>query len=354
MTRMIRVGVIGLGRMGMLHLINCKKIDGVQVVCVADSSKKSLAKAKMLGIDSVYSDYHELLNHPAKLDAVILSLPNFMHFESIRIALEAGLDVFAEKPMAISVKDCREIVRLVGKSGRKLMVGHAARYMEVVEKMKEIMDTGVIGDVEVATIEEVMNGPFAHPRVPAPVADWWFDSKKAGGGALLDIGYHMIDLFRLFAGDPEVMYSHLIHRYNLPVEDGAILVLKSKSSTKGIVHVGWYQQTIFPKFNFRVLLHGTSGYLSSDSFVPHSLYSHAVKEGVKNVARRIVGKKIRYLYYTYYYESFYKEMVSFFDCIRKDSEPPISAVDGLRTVEIIEQAYRKSVENQPTFQGATN
>jgi len=343
---MVRVGIIGLGRMGMLHLMNCLKIDNVEVVAVADSSKRALKKAKSLHINNVYTDFHDLLNHSSDLDAVILSLPNFMHFESIRLALEAGLNVFAEKPMAISVQDCREIVRLVDKSGRKLMVGHAARFMEVVEKMKQSMNTGIIGDVEVATIEEVMNGPFAHPRVPAPVADWWFDINKAGGGALLDIGYHMIDLFRFFAGDSEVLYSHLIHRYNLPVEDGAILVLQSGSSTKGIVNVGWYQQTIFPKFNFRVLLHGTAGYLSSDNFVPGNLYSHAVKEGAKNIARRMVGRRIRFLYYTYYYECFYKEMVSFFDCIRKDSEPPVSAIDGLKTVEIIEQAYKKSGMNQ--------
>lgn len=351
---MIRVGIIGLGRMGMLHLMNCLKMDDVQVVAAADSSKRALNKAKALHIDGLYTDYHDLLNHPSGLDAVVLSLPNFMHFESIRLALEAGLNVFAEKPMATSVEECREIVRLVDKSGRKFMVGHAARFMEVVEKMKENMDRGVIGEVEVATIEEVMNGPFAHPRVPAPVADWWFDIKKAGGGALLDIGYHMIDLFRFFAGDSEVMFSHMIHRYNLPIEDGAIVILKSGSSTKGIINVGWYQQTIFPKFNFRVILHGTSGYLSSDNFVPHNLYSHAVKEGAKNIARRIVGKKIRFLSYTYYYESFYKEMVSFFDCIRKDSEPPVSAIDGLKTVEIIEQAYKKSGMNQPTIEGAAS
>jgi len=100
MIRMIRVGVIGLGRMGMLHLMSCRKIDGVQVVGVADSSKKSLAKAKALGVDKAYVDYHELLERPSDLDAVILSLPNFMHFESVKLALENGLNVFAEKPLA--------------------------------------------------------------------------------------------------------------------------------------------------------------------------------------------------------------------------------------------------------------
>jgi predicted dehydrogenase len=265
-----------------------------------------------------------------------------MHLESIQLALEAGLNVFAEKPLASSVDECREIVKLVNKSGRKLMVGHVVRFMDVVEKMMGQMNKGNIGDVEVATIEEIINGPFAHPRVPSPVADWWFDPKKAGGGALLDVGYHMIDLFRFLAGDSKVMFSHLIHRYNLPIEDGAIVILQSDSSTKGIVNVGWYQQTIFPKYNFRVILHGTSGYLSSDNFVPHNLYSHALKEGVKNLARRLVGIKNHFLSYTYYYESYYKEMASFFDCIRNDTESPVSAVEGLKTVELIQAAYEKA------------
>lgn len=344
---MTNVGVIGLGRMGMLHMMNCLKIDGVNVVAAADASKKALEKAKSLGVKTVYEDYHDLLSNSSDIDAVVVSLPNFLHFESIQLALEAGLNVFAEKPLATSIDECREIVRFVDKSGRKLMVGHVTRFMEVVQKMKEQMNKGTIGDVEVATIEEVINGPFSHPRVPSPVADWWFDPKKAGGGALLDIGYHMLDLFRFFAGDAEVMFAHLIHRYNLPIEDGAIIMLQSNSSTKGIINVGWYQQTIFPKYNFRVLLHGTAGYLSSDSFVPHNLYSHAVKEGLKNLARKTVGKKIRYLSYTYYYESYYREMVSFFDCIRNDTESPVPAVEGLKTVELIQAAYAKANSKSP-------
>jgi myo-inositol 2-dehydrogenase/D-chiro-inositol 1-dehydrogenase len=342
---MVNIGVIGLGNMGMLHLKNCLKIDGVKVVAAADARLKAQNKTKSFGVKTVYADYHDMLSHSSGIDAVVISLPNFMHFESIQLALEAGLDVFAEKPMATSVDECREIVRLVDKSGRKFMVGHVNRFMEVVKKMKEQMNMGTIGDVEVVTIEEVINGPFSHPRVPAPVADWWFDPKKAGGGALLDVGYHMIDLFRFLAGDSDVMFAHLIHRYNLPIEDGAIVILQSKSSTKGIVNIGWYERTIFPKYNFRAILHGTSGYLSSDSFVPRNIYSYAVKEGIKNIGRRITGKRIRFLSYTYYFEAYYREMVSFFDCIRNDTEPPVSAVDGLKTVEIIDQAYKKSGRN---------
>jgi len=341
---MIKVGIIGLGRMGKLHLMNCIKIDGVEVVAAADSSKKALRKAKSLGVNGLYTDYHDLLNHSSEIDAVVISLPNFLHFESIQLALEAGLNVFVEKPMARNVKECREIVRLEEKSGRKFMVGHVMRFEDDIMKMKEKMDKGFIGSLEVVTAEEVINGPFSHPRVPAPVPDWWFDPKKSGGGALIDIGYHLIDLFRFFAGeDCDVIFSSLEHKFNLPVEDSAIVVFRSSpSSVKGIINVGWYQKAVYPQYDFHFVLHGNAGYLSADDFRPKNLYLHAIKEGTKNLLRRLSGRKIRPLSYTYYYESFYKELSHFFDCIRYDLTPIVSAADGLKTIELIEQAYNKA------------
>lgn len=343
---MINVGVIGLGRMGMLHLMNCLHIDDVKVVAASDPTKKALNKAKSAGVNKLYTDYHDLLNNPPNIDAVVISLPNFLHFESIQLALETGLNVFTEKPMAYTVKECRKIVKSVQKSGKKLMIGHNLRFVDAIERMKESTEKGHIGTLEVVTLEDVINGPFAHPAVPAPVSDWWFDPKKSGGGALLDLGYHMIDLFRFFIGDSKVIFSCLDHKFNLPVEDGAIAILCSSNySTKGIINVGWYQKTVFPKYNFRVILHGNAGYLSSDDLVPRNLYIHAVKEGTRNLLRRIVGKKIRPLSYTYYYESYYKELMHFFDCIKRDSDPLISANDGLKTVELIKEAYEKSQQN---------
>lgn len=341
---MIKVGIIGLGRMGMLHMMNCLKIEGVKVVAVADSSKKALNKAKAAGVDRLYRDYHELLNHASDIDAVVISLPNFLHFECIQLALENGLDVFAEKPMARNMEECREILRLVEKTGRKFMVGHVMRFRDAFENMKEKVDNGFIGSLEVVTAEEIINGPFAHPRVPAPVADWWFDPKKSGGGVLLDLGCHLIDLFRFFVGeDCDVVFSQLDHKFSLPVEDGAIVVLRSLvSSTSGIINVGWYQKTIYPQFDFNLRLHGNAGYLAFEDYAPKNMYWHAVKEGTKNLLRRIVGMKIRPLSYTYYYEAYYKELCHFFDCVEHDLNPVVSAVEGLKTMELIDKAYRDS------------
>lgn len=340
-TFMVKVALIGLGNMGRLHLVNCLKMDDVDVVAVADPSKRALKRAGNLGVNRLYVDYKELLNHPRDLDAVVISVPNFLHFETIQSFLENGVNVFTEKPMAITVQQCEEIVKSARNSSRKVMIGHCMRFVDAIEKMKATLDRGCIGSLEVATIEEVVNGPFSHPAVPKPVADWWFDPKKSGGGVLMDIGYHMIDLFRFFAQeDSKVMFSSLSYKFNLPVEEGAIVLLSTvKSSIKGTINVGWYQRTVFPKYNFRVILHGNSGYLSSDELVPKNLYTHAAKEGLKNIARRLTGRKIRPLSYTYYYEAFYRELQIFFDCVKNDLEPPVSALDGLKTVQLIEEAY---------------
>jgi hypothetical protein len=84
--------------------------------------------------------------------------------------------------------------------------------------------------------------------------------------------------------------------------------------------------------------------MSAANFRPKNLYAHAIKEGTKNLLRKIVGKKIQPLSYTYYYESFYKELKYFFDCIKLDLNPIVSAIDGLKTIELIEKAYKNCNE----------
>lgn len=340
---MLNVGVIGLGKMGSLHMMNCLHIEGVELIAAVDQSRKALNKARSTGVTHLYSDYHDLLHRPPpNMDAVIISLPNFLHLESIALALEAGLDVFVEKPMAKTAEECLEIVNLVRKSGRKLMVGHSSRFVDAIQKMKSVLDMGYLGSLETLTLEEIINGPFAHGSIPTPVPEWWFNHEKVGGGVLLDLGYHLIDLFRFFTrGECRVLFASIDHKLNLPIEDSAVAVLQSTDSpTKGIVNVGWYQKSTFPQFNFRVILHGSSGYMSSDQLVPNNVYLHAIKEGAKNLCRRIIGKRIKPLSYTYFATAYYNELQHFVECVMHDLEPSVSPEDGLRTIETIEEAYK--------------
>ena len=336
------VGIIGLGHMGLLHMYNCRHMDDVVVTAVADGSKRALKKADSSKISHVYRDYRELIDNSNNLDSVIVSLPNFLHFDAVIRSLEAGLNVFIEKPLAISVSESKKILRKVEKTDMKLMIGYSMRFLDAINTMKSELVKGRLGSLEVITGESFQNGPLSHGRVPKPVSEWWFDPEKSGGGALLDLGSHLIDLFHFYAGDSKVLFSCLDHKYNLPVEDGATVILQSsESSVRGVINVSWFQKVILPRFNFRFILHGNSDYISTEELIPKNLYIHAIKEGTKNFARRVTGKKIRPLSYTYYYESYYRGLRDFFESIKNDIDPSVSALDGLKTMEIIEEAYNK-------------
>jgi len=339
---MIKVGVIGLGHMGLLHLRNTRFIEGIKVVAVADKSKKGLSEGKRFGIKNLYDDYKELLKL-AHLDAVIISLPNFLHEESVTLAAERGLHVFIEKPLARTVSECENIRRVVQRNGVKLAVGHNYRFFEHVQKLKAEVEKGTLGDVEIANFEHFVNGPFAHPLEPVPIQDWWLDAQLSGGGVLLDQGYHLVDLFRWFFPDPEVLYVNLGYRYNLPMEDSAIVALKSRlTSTRGIVSVGWFQKMLFPHFNFRLNLHGTTRFLSTDHFAPKNLYFYAAKEALVNTLRKMARRKIKPLLYTYYYASYFRELQHFFEGIQGDAVPnPLAnVIDGLEAIKVIEESYK--------------
>lgn len=314
-------------------------MENINVVAVADLSKRNLHRAGSLGIQNLFKSYHTLFDTSSlNLDAAIIALPNHLHVESAQLALESGLDIFIEKPLANTVEDCKKIMKLERKYSRKIMVGHYFRFLHFIERMKQIVDRGQIGELEVITSEMVTNGPFTNPVIPQPVSEWWFNVEKTGGGALIDIGPHLIDLFRFFNGEAGVEFCNLSHRFNLPVEDGAVLILNSRdSSTRGIINLGWYQKTSFSKFDFRVILHGTAGFLSSDERA--NPYTHAIKEGTKNILRRLVGKDIQPLSYSETLEAYYKEIKHFLTSIRNDTEPLVSSRDGLKTIEIIESIY---------------
>lgn len=336
---MINVGVLGLGKMGKLHLMNCKFIDGVNVTAVADASEKNLKWAKSRGIESLYKDYAELIEK-SDVDVVLITLPHFLHVKSGILAMENGIDVFMEKPLANTAAEGEMIVDAVRKHNRKFMIGCNCRFIAAVEKLKGMYDNGMLGDVEIATLENIGNGPFSPFLEPTPVPDWYFDPNEAGGGAFLDIGYHMIDLFQFFFQDVNLEYVRFGNRYNLPYEDNVTAILKSnKTSTRGIANLGWFSRSVFPKFDFRVIMHGTADFASTDDFMPN-IYYNAVKEGLKSMLRRIAQKRIEPLSYTYYYFSYFKELNHFFESVKNNAELKISPDEALKTLKVIEDGYR--------------
>ncbi|MFX0134462.1 MAG: Gfo/Idh/MocA family protein [Candidatus Hodarchaeota archaeon] len=335
---MLRVGVAGIGHMGKMHLFNLSKLKDVKLVGVADKSKKNRALANHLGAEKIYSDYCDLFEK-GKLDAVVISLPNFLHVDSVKLASENGINVMIDKPLARSVEEAKDIVSIIEKNNTRLMVSTNFRYFPHVQKLKNFIDSGIIGDVVLVTIEHIMNGPWSHPLYPAPTPDWWFDKDLVGGGALMDNGYHTLDLFTWMFGDCDVEAAELGFRYYLDQEDSATLIVKSKSGTRGIINCGWFSNVLFPKLDFRVIAHGTTGFLNTDELRPSSLYIHGAKEGLLNLGRRLMGKPPNFLSYTYYFTSYVCVLENFLNCLREGTDFPTSLDQQIGVLNAIEKAY---------------
>jgi myo-inositol 2-dehydrogenase/D-chiro-inositol 1-dehydrogenase len=339
MILVCKVGIIGLGHMGQLHMLNAMRVDGVKVVAGADKSEVNRRFADRYHVKT-YDDYCRLID-AEPLDAVIISLPNFLKKDGVFYAAEKGVDIFLDKPISRNLAEAKKMVSKVKRAGVRMMVGVNYRYFPCVQRLKSRLDSGQIGDAVIATSELVLNGPISHAVVPVPVPEWWLNKKLAGGGALLDLGYHLIDTLVWLMGDFEVDYSSLSHEMHLPVEDNGTVVLKSKSTdATAVVNVGWFSKSIFPDFNFRISVHGTVGFDSTGNYLPPDPIANAIKEGMLNLMRKVAFQRPNYLSYTYYYSSFYTIMELFFKALKTGGEFPVSTEKQLEVIRIVDSAYR--------------
>jgi myo-inositol 2-dehydrogenase/D-chiro-inositol 1-dehydrogenase len=214
MTKTVKLGIIGLGNIGQLHLRHGLNLPNAEVVAVADTSVKALDRAKTLGIKKGYSDYVELLKDP-QVDAVVISLPTHLHLKCTQQAAEAKKDVFLEKPIAVTVEQANEVISVTQRNGVKLMLGYPLRFNKQFLQAKENLENGLFGDVEYVHATSVGSGPFFHRadgHSPVPVPDWWFNTQYTGGGVLVDLGVHLINLLRMFFGEIVDIKGQFGHR----------------------------------------------------------------------------------------------------------------------------------------------
>jgi len=323
----VNLGLIGLGTMGKVHLQNCLRLENARPAGAADVSKRALQFAKEAGVKNIQEDYEKLLNDPS-INAVIISLPNFLHCECAKKAAENGKDIFLEKPLARNMVEGEQILSHVKREGVKLMVGYPLRLSEPFVKLRDNIQEGVFGDVRMATATDISTGPFS-PRVgtagPAPVPSWWFDKKLTGGGALLDLGSHMINLLRWYFGDVTSVRSYLGHKSNMDFEDHALCFLKFREGPVATVNVGWFSKDT----QIGVELYGTAKHGSETLLSSPSLLNFAM-----NVIKGKRGKT----------ESpFHKELQYFVDCINSNTPPSPSGEEALLDLKTISAAYENTL-----------
>ena len=260
---MIRLGIIGCGNMAGQHLQsfdNLKKSLKVTVTCDLSAERAERTK-EVLNADRFDTDYKNILND---VDAVLIALPHQLHYPVGKFFIENGKHVLMEKPLCVKEEECLSLTKLAEEHNVVLMTAYPVRFWDVTLKLKEFMDSGIIGDVFQMTAYTDHYNPARDTR------GTWMTCPGMGGGQLFSHGCHYIDMLLWFLGEP-VSGTHLGTNYGTPWMDRegtSHVVIKFKSGALGY-HTGtWGARgtSNWTKFD----IYGTKGTLSFCTIGEHA------------------------------------------------------------------------------------
>jgi predicted dehydrogenase len=323
----IGLGIIGLGYVGKIHLRSSLKLENANLVAVADVSTRALTNAKKAGVKKIFTNYEDLLKDP-EVEAVVIALPTHLHLKCALQASEAKKHILLEKPMARNVAEAEEIIKASEKSSMKIMMGYPMRFNETFRTLKGKIESGSLGDIESAYATNISTGPFMHRAdgySPIPVPEWWFQTELTGGGALIDLGSHMINLLRWYFGEITSIKSHLRHKFRMDPEDHALCLAQFESGTTAIINVGWFLQG----YQCKVELVGTASQEIGQN-VP-------MNKVVAALQMLITGNSANW-------QPYISELEHFVNCIINDAQSESTGNDGLKDLQAIELAYKNSIK----------
>lgn len=197
MNEPLRIGIVGAGGNSQGHLDACVATGAARTVAICDIIKERAENRQaQYQIDRIYVDYREMLEKE-DIDAVVVSVPNYIHHEISIAAMKAGKHVLCEKPMSIKPEWAEEMVRTSKETGKILQVGMCARFLPTTQWLRKYIDQGHLGKAYMARAQYVR-------RSGIPGWGGWFTRKEmSGGGPLIDIGVHVLDSAWYLMGCPK-------------------------------------------------------------------------------------------------------------------------------------------------------
>ena len=200
MSEKIKAAIIGTGGISNSHMAGYKKRQDVEVVACCDIDfEKAKRYAAAYGIPHVYGSYDEMLKNE-KLDCVSVTTWNAAQKCATIAALNAGVNVLCEKPMAMNADEAREMAEVAKRNNKLLMIGFVRRYGNDAAVVKKFIDAGEMGDIYYAKA--------TYLRRNGCPGRWFGDKEYSGGGPLIDLGVHVMDLVRYLAGNPKPVSAY--------------------------------------------------------------------------------------------------------------------------------------------------
>lgn len=247
----MRFGLIGAGCIGELRARALKQVPGSELIAISDVDENRARALASSSHAQIYSDYQQLLKQDS-VDAVIVSTPPQFHEEQVLAAFSAGKQVLCEKPLTNSLQSSRHLVEAAAETGRTLATGFNHRYFPAIQFVKQTLDSGLIGRLD------HVRAFAGHQGLSQFRSAWEYDKSVIGGGALLDVGIHIIDLTRYLLGEVEEVYgvaTDKVWKLN-GSEDNAMAILRSPDGKHATLQATWAE---WKGYRFHIEAYGERG-----------------------------------------------------------------------------------------------
>ena len=334
---MIRIGVIGTGRAGMIHANNFASgaVPGASIVAIAEPVEQArVAAARELGVsaDCVYDDYRKLLEQ-STVDAVVVVTPTRFHREIVEAAASLGKHILCEKPMAISVSECDSMLKATQSAGVKLQIGFMRRFDVGFQNAKQRIDAGEIG--KVVQVRSLTHGP----SIPKP---WMYDLTQSNG-PLAEVNSHDIDALRWFTQSEFAEVYAIAGNYRSPdavasypdFYDNVLLSARMANGTQGAISGA---QGVRYGYDSRCEILGEYGLITVGSLAGNTVVSYT-----PNGAEQAIVQSWRNLFL----DAYRAEDADFIQCIVEDDEPRATGIDGRAAVMVVKAGNLSITERRP-------
>ncbi len=339
----VKIGIIGTGNISHAHMEGYNMLDNVEYCAACDLDKKRVdAFAEKYGFKRTYTDFNEMLKNE-ELDAVSVCTWNNSHASASIAALKAGCNVLCEKPMAMNAREAEEMVKTSLETGKLLMVGFVRRFGSDTRIVKDFIDNGHLGDIYYAKA--------SYLRRCGNPGGWFSDIKRSGGGSLIDLGVHVIDLVRYLMGRPKavavtgVTYSNIGPRAHIKayprykasdyseysdVEDMAAAMIRFDNGA--VLSVETSFSLNLKEDTGNIELFGTK---AGARLEPLEIYSE-MDGYLVDITPKVSKEK------DWFSAIFKNEIAHFVDCVANGTECLSPAEDGLELMKILDAVYESA------------
>jgi predicted dehydrogenase len=324
---MTRIGIIGLGVMGRNHARILDDLDQAELVAVCDPADEAMSWAKKRHLTG-YRTYDELFEKE-RLDAVTIAVPTRFHLEVGLAALERGLDVLMEKPIAVDLEEAGQLVAAAQRHGAVFAVGHVERFNPAVRELKRRLDSGEVG--RIFQIHSRRQGPF-----PSRIRDV---------GAVIDLATHDLDVMRYLLGVEVVrVYAETERNIHTEHEDMLNALLRFENGAVGIVQVNWLtptkirELTVLGERGMLQLNYITQDLVFYENSVASAEHPLSMLTGVSEgtLTRHAVDRA----------EPLRVELESFLASVANKTPAEVGGEDGLRALELALDLVRSGNERR--------